>query len=72
MSATPTASDMLFDAVAFEQSEQSLIDPLHRARPFVNPTGVNLHGVGAGFDFFVGILGIEDPADADDRQPALR
>src|SRR5689334_8667395 len=60
------------EAVALEQFEQTAVDPLDSAGAFIDPTGVDLHRPRAGANLIVGILGVENATDTDDRQPAAR
>src|SRR5581483_11369533 len=82
-SAPPRLGNSEFDAaadrradvlhtVALEQLEQAAVDPFDRAGAFVDPAGVDLHGARAGANLVVGVLGGENPADADNRQSAAR
>src|SRR5262245_41161100 len=53
-------------SISFHQTDQASVDPFDRRRPLINKTGVDLHGAGTGFNFFIGIVGRKDSTDADD------
>src|SRR5579864_2526864 len=58
------------EPVPIQQPYQALCHLPRHAGTAVDKTGVHFHYRGAGFDFFVGILGGHDPSDPDDRHPA--
>src|SRR5215203_6202429 len=60
----------MLEAVPFEQTQQAFIDPLDRARPFVDPAGVNLHSIGTGLDLLVSIFRVENTAYSNNWQCA--